>query len=553
MIPPEIKKLGPEAEEIYLRALEEGEQKIPYCGLLILGQEQVGKTSLYRQLVGKAFMEKLESTRGIDNNTVDTVDRRVLDLEAWQEKEGTDTGEQFGDAVISMVVPQLPEKPSEGAHKKKEGEVVKEDALMAEIQRINNRLVKLKERETFARVMNPPLLTTPTFLIPHYFPSADVNAHQDPYPLQPFKTPSSPKAQRREERLQPGVQQKDINQGPPAPRLRPNVAEKPPTMVQPPTLPPAPKPKVMEHSLPKLAPQDPTPQREKSATPPPSEPERSVSSGMLNRRQGGRLDSIVKRGKEEFKPIEPELVLNALDFAGQKEYRPMHHCFIRRRAIYVVVFKIPDLLNEDEYKHCRTIEEMRYWIHSIHAHIYPPDESMKGADEKVKRVFLVGTHRGKKLSEENFNKINSSVEKLAMDDRCVNHVCPVKLPDHGRSFFIPVENSVDKENCSGDYLVESGTKPLQEKIKEMCKDHRKLPFLHESHPIKWLKFEEDLKDFSKVKKPPIVKVQEVDGIAADCRITDEDTKNLALHFFHDTGKIVYLSEFYERVGWDSLM
>ena len=542
MIPPEIKKLGPEAEEIYLRALDEGEQKIPYCGLLILGREQVGKTSLYRQLVGKEFKEDLESTRGIDNNTVDTVDRRVLDVEAWQEKEGTDVGEQFGDAVINMVVPQLPEKPSEGAHEEKGEKVVKEDDLMADIQRISNRLGKLKERERQAAV-NPPLPSpaiTPTFPTPvHYFPSADVHTYPDHHPLQHFQTPSSPKPQRKEQhQLQPAPQRKDITQEEPPKRPKPKVAEKPSTVAQPPAVS---KPKV---ERPKPVPQDPAPLKEKSATPPPSEPEISGSSGMLNRRQGGRLDSIVKRGKEEFEPIEPPLVLNALDFAGQKEYRPMHHCFIRRRAIYMVVFKIPDLL--DESLRCSAIEEMRYWIHSIHAHIYPPDESMKGADEKVRRVFLVGTHRGEqKLSNECFNEINGLVEELAMDDRCVNHVCPIKLPDYGSSFFIPVENSLDKEHCQGGcYLVESGTKPLQEKIKAICKDRETLPFLHESHPIKWLKFEEDLKDFSKVKKPPIVKLEEVEGIAVDCKIAEEGAKNLALHFFHDTGKIICLSEFH---------
>ena len=488
--------------------------------------------------MGKEFKEDLESTRGIDNNTVDTVDSRVLDVEAWQEKEGTEAGEQFGDAVINMVVPKLPEKPSEEAHEEEEEKVVKEDDLMADIKRINNRLVKLKERERHAAV-DPPLPSpaiTPTLPTPVHYPSADVYAHPDHHHLQPFQTPSSPKPQRREEpRLQPAPQRKDITQREPPKRPKPKVAEKPLTVAQPPAV-------SKEHSLPKPVPQDPAPQKEKSTTPPPSEPEISGSSGMLNRRQGGRLGSIVKRGKEEFEPTEPPPVLNALDFAGQKEYRPMHHCFICRRAIYVVVFKIPDLL--DESLRSRVIEDMRYWVHSIHAHIYSPDESTRGADAKMRRVFLVGTHRGKqKLSKEWFNEINDLVEELAMDDRCVNHVCPMKLPDYGSSFFIPVENSLDKEHCQGGcYLVESGTKPLQEKINAMFKNRQALPFLHESHPIKWLKFEEDLKDFSKVKKPPIVKLQEVNVIAADCKITEEDAINLALHFLHDTGKIIFLSK-----------
>ena len=69
-----------------------------------------------------------------------------------------------------------------------------------------------------------------------------------------------------------------------------------------------------------------------------------------------------------------------------------------------------------------------------------------------------------------------------------------------------------------------------------------LPFLHELHPIKWLKFEQDLKDFSSTRNPPIAKIEEVKTIAVDSKITDEDMQNLALRFFHDTGKIIYLGE-----------
>jgi hypothetical protein len=301
----------------------------------------------------------------------------------------------------------------------------------------------------------------------------------------------------------------------------------------------------VERSSPKQARKTPPPvEMEEPVTPPHAEPPvgRSGSSGMLNRRHGSRIGGIMKKGKEKFKAKEPTLVLNALDFAGQKEYRPMHHCFITRRALYVVVFKIPDLLSDDQAKSCEAIEEIRYWIQSIHAHIYPPDPGMKDEDEKVKRVFLVGTHRGEeKLSQEDLDKINDLIEeKLLFDDRCVNHVCSIKLPSYkSKSFFIPVENSLDKTSNGASYLKKSGTKPLQEKIKAVS--DKELPFLHELHPIKWLRFEEDLKDLSKVKK--IVTVEEVDVIAANCDIRKEDEKDLALRFFHDTGKIIYPGEF----------
>ena len=80
----------------------------------------------------------------------------------------------------------------------------------------------------------------------------------------------------------------------------------------------------------------------------------------------------IKHDKQE------KLTLVALDFAGQHEYRPMHHCFIIRRACYLVVFKLPAMVKY--IKHAAELQPMRdqsknpweefqFWIHSINAHI----------------------------------------------------------------------------------------------------------------------------------------------------------------------------------------
>ena len=517
MLPPEIKKLGKEAEEIYLHALDEGEQKIPYCGLLILGRQQVGKTSLYRQLVGKVFKDDLESTQGIDNNTVDTVDRRNIDIEkeVWQEV-GPDAGEgdQFGEAVLNEVVDKLPRKSEETPDVV---ETVGEEELFERIRNIQQQIQDIiREREESAAFI--------PFVAPELSesePPPAKSSRLDPSPLRLFP-PQQPLV--AEEKVEIVVEKPP----PPPPDPTPPPPQPPapaatPAPVQPqPQDKPRPKPR---HYKPK---HQGHPNSAESAPPPPRQP-----VGMLNRRQSSRIGAIVKN-KEKFEKKDLPLVLNALDFTGQKKYRPMHHCFIARRAIYLVVFKIPDLLT-DEKTAMKAIDEVRYWIHSIHAHIYPPDQTVKGEDEKVQRVFLVGTHRGKEpLSKDDANKINDLIADL--DDRCVNHICPV-----AGSYFIPVENSIDARS-SGDYLNESGTKPLQDAIKEMSKDPKMLPFLHEVHPIKWLKFEEELKDLGKSMKVPVVRLEKVLEIAQDCKISDKQVQDLALKFFHHSGKIICLSE-----------
>ena len=94
VIPPEILKKGAKAVQLYLKALMSGEKQIPRCNFLILGEERVGKTSLYHLLVNKPFNPKQISTRGIDNTIVDTVDTRHVG--DWAEKD-EHTVEQHAD------------------------------------------------------------------------------------------------------------------------------------------------------------------------------------------------------------------------------------------------------------------------------------------------------------------------------------------------------------------------------------------------------------------------------------------------------------------------
>ena len=458
LVPPEIKRLG--REEEYLKALKDGEEKIPYCGLLILGEKGVGKTSLYRQLAGMKFDVYLKSTEGIDKNTVDIVDRRSFNIDkgVWQEI-GSDAGERYGDAVMNNVVPKLLLGVSENCQIES---VVEEVELLEQVHQI------------VAQTLSPvPDLSHPT-----------------------------------ESRLPP-----------------PKKAVPVPRQLTPPPKKAVPVPRCVRTQARQL-------------TPPPEE-DSFAYSGMLNRRQCKKIGDYVK-GKQPFQKKEPSLVLNVLDFAGEIEYRLIHHCYITRRALYVVVFKVPDML--DDGRKSSAIKEIQYWIHSIHAHIYPPDETVKRQDEAINRVFLVGTHRGERaLSEREFKKINELIYcELICDSHCANHIYPLELPSYGKAFFIPVENSIDVTH--EEYLVESGIKYLQDEIKNVYEDPERLPSLHEYYPIKWLHFEQDLKLMSNARNPPIVKMEEVEKIyQIGVKEIDEAFKP-ATWFFHDTGKFSFLSE-----------
>ena len=509
VIPLEILKMGEEAIKIYRKALDSGKQKIPYCSMLILGEQEVGKTSLYRQLVGKEFLKDLDSTRGIDNNTVDTVDRRNVDAdrENWQEKKELEMGDEFANAVAREIKDDIDKlKPS----KEDIFKGVSEHDLLARIEQIraeNNLNTAQSQLRRANRASRHQASTTISAAPPTVAASPAKKrktAAEQPHPL-PTRPPKG------------AAGSTDSVEQPLQTRSSRRLQKKPPIP--------------LTEELPPLPP------------PEPSENHGTESVvGMLNRRQSDLIGNIVK-SKKGLKKNHPSLVLNTLDFAGQKTYIPMHHCFISRRAIYIIVFKIPAMLeyckNKDEA--CNNpLERVRYWIHSIHAHIYPPDEDLRKKDTAINRVFLVGTHLGGH-SPDNLKEIDALIrENLIRDRRCTDHIHPTEKKD-SPSFFIGVENSIDIGTRGDDYLTESGTKFLQERIKETS---GKLPFLDEDHPIKWLKFEERLKKEGEERRPaPVMDIEQVKDLANKSRIMEEEEQDLALKFFHDTGKIIYLSKF----------
>ena len=468
--------------------------------------------------MGKKFLEEMDSTRGIDNNTVDTVDRRSVDTkkEKWTEMQDPDAGEQLCERVAAEVKSALPVK----------AESVEGDGVTVE----DKFLMKFIERtiEVIERLMRPPSppLPRPTQTAPNY-------------PFIPFAAPAAAaapppvaKKQRLEDPQQPTAPPPQVTQ-PARPRPPETVQAAPKDPPKPATSLPKPVVKPVSNASPDHTPQSLV--KEKDAMP--TQPE---NIGVLPKEQPGMLTpkEVVQlagyfRGKREL-PEEPSLQLNILDFAGQKQYRPMHHCYIARRALYIVVFNIEDVLDHIDDDPCEPIEDIRYWVHSINAHIYPPDKNEKEKDKEIKKVLLVGTRRGNHTPEE-LQKIHDLIDLELMDpdSKCVNHISF----ESNYSFF-PVENSTDYLK-SETYLEDSGTKLLQQKIDNITAG---LDFMQKLYPLKWLKFEQHLELRGKDARVPVIEIEEALKLAEDSRITDKEQQKWALEFFHETGKIICLGK-----------
>ena len=472
--------------------------------------------------MGKDFDPDQDPTRGIDNNEVDTVDSREISI-SWLERGEQDQQEERKHEYSSAIIHELQDedvrrKPDHQAQfevKSEKGLLDMIDIVRAKIAKENTRRKPLSKPSPigfpFFGQGTSGLLDSPGQL-PHV---SVVSVKPTPVKGPVVTTPNV------EQRPAPVAEKKTGTES------VKKVTKQPTTVPE-----SSKKPKVPKHA--------PAPKKDKKQRPPPVE--RQIST---TRKEAKHINSALKDGKREKK--EPSLQLNTLDFAGQKNYRPMHHCFITRRAMYLVIFNLQDMIEYVERLEKsepsaesgpNPVEEVRYWLHSIHAHIYPPDqpEESKAKDDRHRRVSLVGTHcnpgNGKRaLTPQDLHKIEEKLrEELEEDDRCVNHLRKTKPV----CLFTAVENSLPRKDLN------SGALPLQDHLSSITKS---LDFLEEVYPVSWLRFEARLIKMGQATTQRGCVLESEVAEEAKRRGVIEESLDDALTFFHDTGKLILLSKF----------
>ena len=235
---------------------------------------------------------------------------------------------------------------------------------------------------------------------------------------------------------------------------------------------------------------------------------------------------------------EPGLRLVTWDFAGQPLYHPMHHCFITYRAMYIVTFKLNEIV---EHGRKETVySQIAFWLNTIQAHTRHDE---KASDSSIPPIFLVGTFRdtpsknGIRIDDQMLNSISCELRRHFLDspveNRWVKHI-QFYDDDNDTRIFAAIENSPNNR----DMRKKSGAEILQRKMLGTMKD---LPFIKEKRPLKWLKFEEIIfamrKDVKDGKKPMLAERAKLCEKARGLKFPDEEF-DLLLQFFHDLGTIV---------------
>ena len=450
--------------------------------MVILGEARHGKTSLLRLLENEKFISDSKSTEGIETDLVST-----QSLSDWTKRKpityshalAKHVNEVAPDSVQGRNKPETKQRPKEQIE-----------------QEINNIFPKPK-RPPPPHHQHHPKMPDPNVVNPTSF-----REKNQLLTLPPVETRSSTS------KPAPSPNPKKVNPVPKAESSLPKPAPSPDV------------PKVKPDKAISTAVQTPA----ATTLDPPRDPVPvSESEAVVPDKGLGR--KVQKDINKDF----PKLVFTVYDFAGQELYRPMHHCFITQRSVFMIVFNSRIFLEMLNAKDKDSHRHIQYWFNTISAYT-KKFEGERGKGRKPP-VILVGTHRGpyEKDGVAGFKRISEEDEKGIRDELDAFY-----STDDVRECYIshllkgPLEERFQFVECSLENEKESGAESLKKVIEETADS---LPFMDEEYPMKWLQFQEKLQE-----EPGLRKLEAVEEMAQELGLSKEAT-DLALQFFHDIGVI----------------
>ena len=238
----------------------------------------------------------------------------------------------------------------------------------------------------------------------------------------------------------------------------------------------------------------------------------------------------------------PKLIFTTYDFAGQELYRPVHHCFITQRSVFVIVY------NSQEYNKLRKEKDesrfkyISYWFNMVSAYTNVMGDPRLG---KKPPVFLVGTHQGPYVYSDKESGNGKRFSKLSPDDeKRIRKDLEMRFlneDDHGR--YLGHLKGLGQEHFHFVECSQSGKESGAPGLKYcLTKKAASLPYIKEEYPVRWLQLEKRLMERGVL--PLSVVKEEAKEVGFPFPPSRGECKEfeIAMKFLHDIGVIIYPSK-----------
>jgi len=273
----------------------------------------------------------------------------------------------------------------------------------------------------------------------------------------------------------------------------------------------------------------------------------STSASTLQRTRmhvsGAPVTQMDKEMIMKLKGQPEPLRINLLDFGGQDAFDNLHHLYVTRASVYLLVFNMECMIGSKSTAETRQqcIRRLSFWLNSIYLHARGPDES-KQEGFSVAPVILVGTHKDKVPDPKDHESIKQILDREFDSSPLWRHVVPFHggTVSTGRGLlnFFPVDNK--RKQVDGEQ-VDDVVRAMQAAVQKCLEEEE---YLKAKVPLQWLRAFDALMFEKEQCDVPFKHLMDVEQIASDCGLPfcglslQEEVLRM-LKYFNDLGLLMH--------------
>lgn len=215
-----------------------------------------------------------------------------------------------------------------------------------------------------------------------------------------------------------------------------------------------------------------------------------------------------------------KLKISIFDYGGQSVFNVIHHLFLTRYGVYLLVFNMEWLVSDDQELRGRCLSYLTFWLNSVVMHTLTKDSG-------IPPILLVGTRKDKVRSPGDHQKIS----KILIDTFQTSAAWPFILENsegegtNGRTTlsFFPVDNTKGLKDATVAYMM----KVIERAILESS-------YVKAKVPLAWLQALDQLTNQKRV----ALNMENVMTVAQEYGI-DASGVPVMLAFLHEMGVLMW--------------
>jgi NLR family CARD domain-containing protein 3 len=262
---------------------------------------------------------------------------------------------------------------------------------------------------------------------------------------------------------------------------------------------------------------------------------KTVTGEPANRQQTLKTnrEEVIKRMNMQLSDLrsgtkEP-LRISLWDYGGQEKFYVMHHMYLSRFCVYLLVFSMKWLLSGAGEERVECLEYLRGWLNSILMHGVDPK------DMSLAPILMIGTHKDEVPNPQDHAKISKILDDNFQNHRAWHRVERFKKAQvkdgRGSLFFFPVDNTRGQE----DQVI----KEVQSTVLEVVGREK---YVNAKVPYPWLQAYQVLQKETD-SYLPFEKVKDIcceSGMGTNLDLNDETI--MMLKWFTQMGLVMYHDE-----------